>query len=361
MAKISIDIIQMINSPDPTLRKIIETNISEIKSIRSTVQNNVHSYVNITIINEQMPIDADTISIVMTTHDRIRQTLFTLDTINTSVYKNIQIIIVDDSVDKFIDTYLLKKYPWRIDYVQIKNPKPWTNPCVNYNIGFSQVKGSYIIIQNAEVCHIGDVISHCKKHCTENNYLVYDVINMGTYSRNNKLYSYFKNGKFNIPGLYTWFSNTKLKWCQIHTKPRNYHYLVGICANDLFKLGGFDYDLAMGRWYDDDEFLYRIVNLLKLNIINYDHQILNLCGAHQHHDKVLLDSSQDEYQKSIALNSYIFSKKKAYFYTTAQWLDLSGSDDTDLDESGVIDKLLGSSINSISSISSISEEIDCSD
>ena len=95
----------------------------------------------------------------MTSSNRSKQVYYTLNTIQNSDYKNIQVIIVDDSDNDPILEINLRKYPFYIDLICIKKEnRNWHNPCVNYNIGFEFIKGSKVIIQNSEVCHIGDVL-----------------------------------------------------------------------------------------------------------------------------------------------------------------------------------------------------------
>ena len=66
--------------------------------------------------------------------------------------------------------------------------KDWINPVVNYNIGFNFVKGSYVIIQNAEVCHVGDVIQYLIDNAQDNNYYVFDVKAINNMESNEEIY-----------------------------------------------------------------------------------------------------------------------------------------------------------------------------
>ena len=84
----------------------------------------------------------------------------------------------------------------------------------------------------------------------------------------------------------------------------------------------FDYDFCLGRWMDDNEFIFRIKNVIRLNIINVDHTHNKLLGIHQHHDTVTLNSNQQEYNESIHLNKYIYKKKTQYFEKHKNWIYL---------------------------------------
>ena len=107
--------------------------ILQIKKKIETLDNSLfihYNYPNIPIYN-------NTISIVMTSSNRSKQLYFTLKTIEKTLFKNIHIIIVDDSdVDPIIKEYI-NGYAFHIDliYIQTKN-KNWINPVINYNIGF---------------------------------------------------------------------------------------------------------------------------------------------------------------------------------------------------------------------------------
>ena len=70
-------------------------NKEHIFNIKSKVEkNNTTFYSHICI--ENGTIDSKTISIVMTSSNRSKQTYFTLKSIANSVNKNVQVIIVDD-------------------------------------------------------------------------------------------------------------------------------------------------------------------------------------------------------------------------------------------------------------------------
>lgn len=316
---------------NPVLNNKIIENIPKISKIYNTIINNINHYIDHIIYNDNILVD-NMISIVMTTNNRIKQTIFTLDTIKLSSYQNIQIVIVDDSNNGFIDENILQKYPFRIDYIKIKEKnRDWINPCVNYNIGFRYIKGTYVIIQNAEVCHIGDIVSYVGQHSKEGTYLVFDVINTGSYNNNNVLYTLLKDDSNGIKGFgvndirnllnykyFLWYQHPKYR-------PANFHFLTAIHVNDLNKMEhGFDYDFSLGRAYDDDEFITRILFDLKLNILNIPSQF-KLMGIHQHHDKVMLNTTQKQYDESTIINKYLLEKKGKYLQKNGKWIYLYNS------------------------------------
>lgn len=301
----------------------IKNNTSKIFNIIDTVENNINHYVDHIIYNQNNILNNQTISIVMATHDRITQTLFSLRTIANNPFKNIQVIIIDDSEYGFITQELFSEFEFRIDYLIInKNNRNWINPCVNYNIGFKYIKGAKIIIQNSEVCHIGNIIDIVNSKCNAGNYLVFDVVNTGSLENNQKMYDMFDRSQGSYNDIYNFAVNNNFNWYQhIIYRPANFHFLTAIHIQDLNKLyPGFNYDLSLGRWYDDNEFVYRITNLLRLNIVNINCDQYKVCGVHQHHHTVMLNASEIEFGNSIKFNRYIHELKINYFNNTGKVL-----------------------------------------
>lgn len=299
--------------------------LDTILSIKNTVNNNIKYYVDHQIINPNFTMNEDTISIVMTTHNRIEQTLFTLNTINASSHQNIQIIIVDDSEKEFINLDNLKKYHFRIDYLIVrKYHRNWINPCVNYNIGFKYVKGSHIIVQNAEVSHVGDVIKYVKDNLNKGKYLVFDVIGMKSYQNNNLVYALGTDYNFSYANMEQVLKYPGISWYQ-HSEIRaeDLHFLTAIHKDDLEAMDGFDYDFALGVCYDDGELIFRIKNILQLQIINVKYDSNKLFGIHLHHDKATLNLSKKIYRSLHKLNGLLYQKKIAYYYNNKKWLSLT--------------------------------------
>jgi len=264
--------------------------IQQCKKMISTLDTNffVHHEIN--------DIGIPTISIVMTTNNRVTQTFYTLNTIQISgCTDRIQVIIIDDSPVK-MDLKRLSQYRFRIDYIFIVN-KFWVNACINYNLGFRFVKGEKIIIQNSEVCHVGDVICYVDKYLQSAQYMVFNVIQLPMIDDNYLLHAGMPTLDFvdRIIVKYNPFDC----WYQHHYyKNSGYHFLTAINKNDLDILNGFDYDFCLGPGYDDDELIFRITNVLKLRIVNANP---NVMGIHQWHTKI--------YDSDMKLNEYIFKHK----------------------------------------------------
>jgi len=272
--------------------------------------------------NDKLPIQITTfnysenqsikLSVVMTTHCREKQTLFTLDSINMSSSKDcIEVILVDDSPSKSLE-YIerISSFEFPLTYIEIDySKKEWINPCVNYNIGFSHVKGNSVIIQNSEVCHIGDVITEALKRITNENYLVFDVCTTLNLADNDKLRTNMTVNDFFSSNIYLWWYQHK-----IH-RNGNLHFLTCISNENLKKLNGFDYDFSNGIWYDDNELIYRIQNVLKLNVESICHSETNVLGIHQFHEKNKANTFNEELS-----NKGLFNLKEEHFKKTGEWI-----------------------------------------
>lgn len=263
-------------------------------------------------------IDSDnldkTVSIVMTTHNRIKQTMHTLKTIQDSDYKYKHVVLVDDSDRGYITE--LDNFNYCIDYIII-NKKDWTNPCVNYNIGFKYVEGNFIIIQNSEVCHLGPVIQTVVNNSNDTNYLVFNVVNTGSIQNNDLFYDNMNINRFQLELM---VKQKKMQWYQHQIfRPGNYHFLVAIKRSNFDKLGmGFDMDFATGRWFDDNELVFRITLVMKLNVVNINLDPLTM-GIHLHHESSVPNIPKHEMDMSIDQNKTLYHHKKRIFYRTGNW------------------------------------------
>ncbi len=286
------------------------TNKDRIFEIKRKVEEKDGSMGNHTVI-PNIPITAETISIIMTASNRSLQTYFTLRTIQNSSYKSVQIIIVDDSDTDVITKEELNKYPFYIDFISI-NPlkKNWVNPVVNYNIGFEYIKGSRVIIQNAEVCHIGDVLAFLGNHMIPDNYYICDVKASKSLKTNNIIYKSNTN-TINIYNL----KNIFKKWYQCRTKLMDLHFLAGMTIETFDKVKKFSYDYTLGVDYDDNDFLMKIISK-NIQIINLFHDEYYFGGIHLFHTSSYLK------WKDIESNSNIYSKKKEIFLKTGEYIDI---------------------------------------
>lgn len=273
-------------------------NKKHIYDAKTLVLNKDPNYYDLTVLNDLPNPD---VSIVMTTYNRSIQTYFTLQTISKSINKSVQVIIIDDSKSDLLDMNVLKNTGLCIYHIKTKN-KFWFNPCINYNLGFQFIKGNKIIIQNAEVCHIGDVIDYVDKNLKDNQYFVFDVVSLPN-MKNNLI---FQNSDISFDNFGN-FSKLFGDWYQHHNfYSRQLHFLTAINKQDFDKILGFDYDFCMGSWYDDNELIYRIHSSgIKAIDIPYNKEVM---GIHQWHT-----TSGNDWDKNVIRNEDLFNAKKAYF------------------------------------------------
>ena len=264
------------------------------------------------VIIPNIPITSETISIIMTACNRSKQTYFTLRTIQNSSYKAIQVIIVDDSdVDPIIKEEL-EKYPFYIDFISIKlENKNWVNPVVNYNIGFEYIQGSRVVIQNAEVCHIGDVLGFMGTKMVPDNYYVCDVKSVKSLSGNDIIYK----SNTNTIDIYK-LRNVYRKWYQERTNRLNLHFLTGMRLETFNKIKRFSYDYTFGVDFDDNDFLIKI-NSKYINILPLFHDESNFGGIHLYHTSSYLK------WENIESNNDMYFKKNDYFIKKGKYIDIT--------------------------------------
>jgi len=224
------------------------------------------------------------VSIVTAYHNRKDLFLKTLESINKSQYKDIEVIVVDDgsSNEHRLDD-ILPKYSF-LKLIRLENKDKWyVNPCVPYNIGFKEAKGDIIIIQNPECYHFHDVISYVVENLKKEEYFSFSCYSLDNSSTNNMDSTLNRDFIINKPighdGDNGWYNHSIYR-------PVGYHFCSAIHRDNLVDLGGFDERYADGIAFDDNELLVRINRKgLKLKIID-THTVL-----HQWH------YSSNNYQK----------------------------------------------------------------
>jgi len=284
-------------------------NLYRIKNMIDTIDEN---YITTTIINKR-ELDTNTISIVMTSCNRSIQTYFTIETISKSIYKNVQIILIDDSTNDFVSVEKLEQYDIHIELIHIKN-KFWYNPCVNYNIGFKHIKGGTVIIQNAEVCHIGDVLNYVGNNINDDEYHAFNVYALNSINENKLLYE-MNNTSYDNHQKIIQMRGT---WYQHHIRRNAYfHFLVALTKKTLNKIGGFDIDYAYGNSWDDDALVFKIINnnIKLINVTNVG------MGIHQWHPQ-----SAVGYNSNTIANLDLYNRKREYYKINKAFLNLTSYD-----------------------------------
>ena len=295
-------------------------NLREHKDHIFNIKNKVNSLDNSLFSHnliENHPITENTISIVMTASNRSKQTYFNLKTLTSSCFKDIQIIIVDDSSEDPIKLDILKTYPFYIDLINInKENKDWHNPLVNYNIGFKFIKGSKVIIQNAEVCHIGDVLNFIHENVLDNNYYVFDVKASLNYETNETIYN-LPSDNLNNKDIFTKEHLFIMPWYQHITHNRNFHFLTALTKKTFDMVYEFSYDCTMGKWYDDNDLVLKIRSK-NINFVNIFNNEYNIGGIHLFHT---LSGEKWDYGKPS--NDELFNNKNRVFEQTGKYIDVT--------------------------------------
>lgn len=271
------------------------------------------------IIIENTPITEQTISIVMTASNRSAQTYYTLDTFKRSTFRHIQVILVDDSDVDPVQESTLRSYPFYIDFIKVKRTeKTWHNPCVNYNVGFQLVKGSKVIIQNAEVCHVGDVIQYIEDNVNEMAYYVFDVVASNDFSSNKRLLEFGTDSLKILEHAYLFQSI----WYQGVHRNAKYHFLTAMPRAIFDIINGFSYDYSYGCSFDDNDFLLRIQSK-HIPIKTLFHNEVGVMGIHQYH--VFAPNSWDKGKEQC---DTLITSKLILLTTQNKYVNITDSYDT---------------------------------
>lgn len=292
------------------------THREHIFNVKYRVKSRDPMYYDHTVINEKT-INENTISIVMAASNRSRQTYFTLLSMVKNKTRDIHIIIVDDSDMDPIETNILKTYPFFIDFIRINRyNKDWHNPLVNYNIGFQFVKGSKVIIQNAEVCHVGCLIDLLNEGLDDNQYYVFDVKASLNFETNEEIY---KNG---VADLTIYDKNLYYIWYQGRELNRKYHFLTAMTRETFDRIEEFSYDCTMGCSFDDNDFVLKIESL-GIEFVNMFHDVCRVGGIHLFHA-----ISTDTWDRHQAVNEDLFNNKKRIWADTHEYIDATKDEET---------------------------------
>ena len=278
------------------------------------------------------------ISIIIGYYNRKKQLFYTLKTIKKSLYKNIEIIIVDDCTDNPEDILNENDF-YNLDMdIKLnsnkKEQKTWINPCICYNKGISQATGDIIILQNAEVCYIGDVLSYVINNLRLNDWLTFNCYGLNNfedneyiYSQNNNkdIYEYInklwkeKSNYHIVPGGNNTFKDSVGGWLNHFLYNFvAYHYFGAIFRDDLMNKmnGGFDTDYANGICFDDNDFIKRlIVNNFKFTTNTFSDSEPFVIHLYHEKTKSLIHDRDEKWN----INKKIYDKKCINMNITNDW------------------------------------------
>ena len=230
------------------------------------------------------------ISIVMAYHNRPRQLYTTLKSIEQSKSaKEAEIIIIDDASD--FKPIKLGEFDLNIRLFRVdEENKWWKNPCIPFNLGFRESSGEYVILQNPECIHVGDVITYVKENAERDTYLSFHCYSIGVEITHRlwKNLDYIKDIEF-FEGQPNsdhpddgWYNH------EIY-RPSAYNFCNAISKYRLDELGGFDERFASATGKDDVQFAYAIEHHKKMNtkfvadpfVIHQYHKRYWTGGAHE--------------------------------------------------------------------------------
>lgn len=256
------------------------------------------------------------ISIVMGYYNRKQHVIRTLDDFQRRYFKyNFEVIIVDDNSKKeHILDDTIKLYTFPIKYIKINKEEKGgrINPCITYNKGFRKAEGKYIIIQNPECIHVGNILEYTLNNINENNYVAFSCFR----TLNNQMTINILNIRNEIndenqfidmltkKGIHFWYNHP------IH-RPVHYHFCAAILNDNIKILGGFNEDFAKGAWYDDNEILLSITKNLKctINTIPPEEGLV----IHQWHAREAESSySKTQHNNMISVNKTLYDSYVRY-------------------------------------------------
>ena len=228
-----------------------------------------------------------------------------------------EVIVVDDCSDENNKIKEFESFP-NVKVIEISKEEKGdrVNPSVPYNIGFENVTGDIIMIQNAENLHMWDMFEIALSEISNDNYLVFGCYRLDENCTNMLNDIDFINDDFPkhvsniitpinmIPaegGNWQQSFNRNAWYTHSEVRPKPYHFCSVITKENLIdKLGGFDERYSEGSSYDDDELVVRIKRMgLDFKIINEPFVI------HQYHSYPSTTHSDYMWKR----NKHIFETK----------------------------------------------------
>jgi len=221
------------------------------------------------------------ISIVMGYFNRKEQFLCTMRSIQRSAAASqVEVILADDgsSREHILGPAELNQFSFPIEVWRVEpENKRWKNPTVAYNLAMSKAKGEWIILQNPEVQHIGDICNFIAKASDPAQYHVFSVFASANLETNGMIQS--MSDAAIVPQI-----KKKIKgnwYCHPHYRPKAYHFCTAIHHSKMEAVGGFNPIMQHGIDYDDDEILTRITRVCRVNYVRTP----GLMGIHLWHPR----------------------------------------------------------------------------
>ncbi len=237
------------------------------------------------------------LSIVMAYYQRQKQLLKTLDSFRQYNPEDFNVVIVDDNSP---DDIQLPELPFEVIVLKL-DQKKWVNPAPVFNLGFNEALKSnpdYVIIQNPECYHKGNILGYVFKHLTNNNYLTFGCYSLGA-GEDVDLQDLIKFPA-TANGGSGWYNHSRYR-------SEALHFCAAITTDNLRKINGFDEQFTMGLGWEDN-YLVHQVRTLGLRVVIVDDPFV----FHQYHYGV----------KSFEFDQKLYDDTGAFFMylrTTGQY------------------------------------------
>lgn len=190
-------------------------------------------------------------AIVATYYDRLPQLINTVNSLNKYRRDDFIFVLIDDHSPTEIPR-LNNEFP--MVSLRMMN-KTWHNSSVPFNKGFELAlyyNPEFIIIQNAECYHAGDILSHVEQYLKQDNYIAFPCYSL---SKDDQLPpETINNRAASFDGDSAWYNHPKYR-------PVSYHFCSAITAANLIKINGFDERFKDGIGYDDNYLLHQVETL----------------------------------------------------------------------------------------------------
>jgi glycosyltransferase involved in cell wall biosynthesis len=259
------------------------------------------------------------VSIVMTYFERKDQLINTIKSFSMNGYDGVEVIIIDDgSIEQPVISDELSCFAPNLDIRVIRietAEKKYFNPCIPFNKGFAEARGSIIIIQNAECIHVGDIVSYCRKNLDNSKYFSFGCFSIDREA----MIQISKSENFDRIFLEKYISRNKIVASDGETgwynhsvyRPVAYHFTAALTRENLNLLKGFDARYAYGIGHDDDEFLVRLRrSRMKIEIID------DVTVLHQWHYSMTKNLRFDKlYARNRLLLKFVTKREKTISYS----------------------------------------------
>jgi len=223
------------------------------------------------------------LSVVITYHNRPNQFRLSLKSILEQCDPDLELIVVDDASDEGLEARkVLNELGVEATLVEVtKEEKYWINPSVPYNMGFAEVTGDIVVIQNAESVHVGPVLHDMRSRVGSGNYVVAPCYSSTKAEYERMAQISIGNVSGQVKSIVEPFNQDQ--WYHHPSVfPKWYHFCAGITTKNLQRLGGFNEAYALGYCFEDNDFLLRIRKKLRVSI---DSTTGGLYVVHQWHPK----------------------------------------------------------------------------